>query len=99
MSHYMVEFEIPVEMPDSYIAKIPQQRLKVNELMEDGKIISYAVSMERGRLWCIVKADNEFEVMETVSEFPLIGYMPTPVISELLFHNLVAARIPLFSLN
>ncbi len=95
----MVEFDLPANMPDTYIAKIPLQRLKVNELMEEGKIISYAVSMERGRLWCVVKAENEFDVMETVSAFPLIGYMSSPNISELLFHNMVAARIPLFSLN
>ncbi len=95
----MVEFDLPADMPEAYIAKIPLQRLKVNELMEAGKIISYAVSMERGRLWCVVKAENEFEVMETISEFPLIAYMPSPYISELLFHNMVAARIPLFSLN
>jgi hypothetical protein len=99
MSHYMVEFDLPTDMPDAYIAKIPLQRLKVNELMEQGKIISYAVSMERGRLWCVVRAETEFEVMETVSDFPLIGYMAAPHISELLFHNMVAARIPLFSLN
>jgi hypothetical protein len=99
MSHYMVEFDLPVDMPEAYVAKIPLQRLKVNELMQEGRIISYAVSMERGRLWCVVKADSELEVIETIAEFPLIGYMPSPDISELLFHNLVAARIPLFSLN
>ena len=78
--------------------KIPAQRLKVNEMMENGKILSYSLSADRQKLWCILKAESELEAIEAISEFPLIGYMD-PTITELLFHNMVAARIPLFSLN
>lgn len=78
--------------------KIPAQRLKVNEMMENGKILSYSLSADRQKLWCILKAESELEAMEAISEFPLIGYM-YPTITELMFHNMVAARIPLFSLN
>ncbi|GAA4456558.1 hypothetical protein GCM10023189_26010 [Nibrella saemangeumensis] len=98
MSQFMVEFDLPHEMPEEFIMRIPQQRLKVNELMEDGKIMSYALSMDRQKLWCVVKADTEFEVLEIIGEFPLIGYME-PAVSELLFNNVISARIPLFSLN
>ena len=40
----------------------------------------------------------EFEVMEIIADFPLVNYM-TPHISELMFNNIVALRIPLMSLN
>jgi hypothetical protein len=66
--------------------------------MEKGFLLSYSLSADRQKLWCIVKAESETDVMESVAEFPLIKYM-TPIITELMFHNMVAARIPLFSLN
>lgn len=94
----MVEFELPADMSEEFIAKIPHQRLKVNELMEQGRIASYALSSDRQRLWCVVKADTEYDVMETIAQFPLIDFMK-PSINELLFNNVVSMRIPLFSLN
>ncbi len=94
----MVEFDLPVEMNQEFMQKIPAQRLKVNELMENGKILSYSLSADRQKLWCILKVESELEVMEVIADFPLIKYM-RPSINELMFHNMVAARIPLFSLN
>ncbi len=94
----MVEFDLPVEMNDEFMRKIPAQRLKVNELMENGKILSYSLSADRQKLWCILKVESELEVMELIADFPLIKYMD-PTINELMFHHMVAARIPLFSLN
>ncbi|RIV18228.1 hypothetical protein DYU11_28725 [Fibrisoma montanum] len=98
MSQYMVEFDLPATMDEGFANRIPAQRLKVEELMEKGIILSYSLSIDRQKLWCICKADSELEVMEAISEFPLINYL-SPSITELMFHNMVAARIPLFSLN
>jgi muconolactone delta-isomerase len=98
MSQYMVEFDLPTHMDDGFMNRIPAQRLKIDEMMEKGVLLSYSLSADRQKLWCIVKADSEMDVMESISEFPLIKYM-TPMITELMFHNMVAARIPLFSLN
>ncbi|GAB3572795.1 hypothetical protein GCM10027578_32910 [Spirosoma luteolum] len=98
MSQYMVEFDLPAVMDADFASQIPAQRLKVDELMEKGLLLSYSLSIDRQKLWCIFKADSELEVMESISEFPLIKYM-TPFVTELMFHNMVAARIPLFSLN
>jgi len=94
----MVEFDLPAVMDEGFTNRIPAQRLKVEELMEKGFLLSYSLSADRQKLWCIVKAESETDVMESVAEFPLIKYM-TPIITELMFHNMVAARIPLFSLN
>ncbi|GAB2800224.1 hypothetical protein GCM10027275_52830 [Rhabdobacter roseus] len=98
MSQFMVEITLPKVMTEDFAAKIPAQRQKVNEMMEQGQLMSYALSGDRSRLWCVVKADSEFEVMTLVSEFPLIEYMDA-TISELMFNNVVALRLPLFSLN
>lgn len=94
----MVEFDLPTVMDEAFMSQIPVQRIKVEELMEKGALLSYSLSADRQKLWCIFKADSELEVMESISEFPLVKYM-TPIITELMFHNMIAARIPLFSLN
>lgn len=98
MNQFMVEFDLPVEMNQEFMQKIPAQRQKVNELMETGKMLSYSLSADRQKLWCILRVESELEVMELIADFPLISYMK-PTINELMFHNMVAARIPLFSLN
>jgi hypothetical protein len=99
MSQFMVEFILPDEMTEEFIAKIPRQRLKINHLMETGKITAYSLAADRTKLWCIVKGDNEFDVMNIISEFPLIDFMQ-PTITELMFNNTATAvKLPLFSLN
>jgi muconolactone delta-isomerase len=98
MSQYMVEIRLPAVMSEDFTAKIPAQRKKINELMEQGRLMSYALADDYSRLWCVVRAESEFEVMSLVSEFPLIDYMD-PKISKLMFNNVVALRLPMFSLN
>ncbi len=93
----MVEFTL-AGMDEAFVAKIPEQRAKINELMEQGHILSYSLAADRSRLWCIVNADSELEVLETIAGFPLIDYMK-PLISELMFNNVVSLRVPMFSLN
>ena len=97
MSQFMVEFTL-AEMDAAFMAKIPSQRAKINEMMEQGRILSYSLSADRAKLWCIVNGESEFDVLETISEFPLINYMK-PDISELMFNNVVSLRVPMFSLN
>ena len=98
MSQFMVEFELPNPFPEKLIAKIPAQRTMVNQMLEQRKIQSYALSMERDRLWCVVNANDELEVMRIIGEFPLIEYMQ-PTINELMFNNAIVMRVPSFSLN
>ena len=98
MSQFMVEFTLPDDITEAFVQKIPRHRAKVNQMMEQGKINSYALAADRSKIWCIVKADTEYEVMEIIAEFPLIDYL-TPVINELMFNNTVALRLPLFTLN
>lgn len=98
MSQFMVEFELPSPFPESFIAKIPYQRIAINQMLEDGKISSYALSMDRNKLWCVVNGNDEFEVMDIIAEFPLIDYMK-PTITELMFNNSVVLKVPAFSLN
>lgn len=99
MNQFMVEFVLPEEMTEEFVAKIPRQRLKINQLMETGKITSYSLASDRTKLWCVIKAKNEIDVLEIISQFPLIDFME-PTISELMFNNTATAvKLPMFSLN
>lgn len=94
----MVEFDLPVEKNQTFISRIPAQRLKVNELMDKGIIISYALSQDMMKLWCIIEAKDVSEVEKIISSFPLKKFI-SPKISKLLFNNSVYMKNASFSLN
>lgn len=94
---FMVEFGLPETFNEDFMALIPRQRAAVNQMLIDGKLKSYSLSMDRARLWAVVVAASEFEAMEILARLPLSDYM-TPEISELMFYN--ASEVMLqFSLN
>jgi muconolactone delta-isomerase len=95
---FLIEFDI-LEDPDAnFFELIPQQREVINKMMSEGKILSYTLSQDRLKLWCIMTAHNEIEIMERIADFPLIDYM-TPQIFPLMFHNSVFLAVPAFSKN
>ncbi|HKK76438.1 MAG TPA: muconolactone Delta-isomerase family protein [Saprospiraceae bacterium] len=94
---YMVEFELPDQLTEDFLARIPRQRLVVAELLAEGVIRSYSLALDRSMLWVIVDAESEFEVMEVIAQLPLSDYMH-PFVSELFFHN-SPEPVQAFSLN
>lgn len=94
----MVIFDIPDPMPLEFMLKIPLQRKVIDELIEEGTIQSYSVSLDRKKLWCTVAAYNQDEVKEVLQTFPLIDFM-TYRIEALLFSQASAPTVPSFSLN
>lgn len=97
MSQFMAEFSLPTYWTEEFNARIPAQRQKVNALLRDGRVASYALAADHTRLWCVVNADTETEAFSIIAEFPLIDFVE-PRIYELQFNNVVA-KLPLFSLN
>ena len=82
----MIEFELPEELTEEFLELIPDQRILTDQLMAQGIIRSYSLSMDRSVLWVVMEATSEFEVMEIIAGMPLCDYMQ-PYVSELLFHN------------
>ena len=83
---YMVEFELPEEFTEEFMALIPRQRFMINQMLADGIIQNYSLSLDRSRLWAVMIAESEFSLMEEIERMPLIDYM-VPDISQLMFHN------------
>ncbi len=98
MNQFLVEFDLPDSFTERFISLIPQQRVKVNQLMRSGKLTNYALSMDRLKLWVFFVAESEQEVMDLINEFPLIDMM-RPTIFPLMFHENVSFQFPVMSLN
>lgn len=94
---YMIEFEVP-PINKSLSRLIPIQQMKVDELMADGRIVNYALSADRERLWAVVDAETEFEAMDIIAELPMTVHMKADM-KPLMFHNSAKHAVPTFSAN
>ena len=70
----------------------------VNQLLTEGKILNYALSLENSKLWVVFVAQSESDLMEMVQRLPLTRFMKLRV-NELTFYNSFNAFIPAFSVN
>lgn len=94
----MVDVNLRGAHSDDFLRLIPSQRTVVNDLMFEGKITSYCVSMDRSKLWITMVGRSEEEIMELLSTFPLIAYMDCEI-SPLLFYNSALRSFSHISLN
>ena len=95
---FMVDFTMPKEMPEEFMALIPRQRVAVNRLMNDGKLLNYSLSLEHGKLWAVFNVETQAELMELVYDLPLTDFMKVRI-SGLTFYNAATAVSATFSVN
>ncbi len=94
----MVDFTLPKILSEDFLRLIPHQRAKVNKLFRDGKLLNYALSLDNSKLWAIVCANSEIEVVEFLDQLPLTRFMQFKI-SMLTLYNAVNADAPVFSMN
>lgn len=97
-TQYMVDFSLPTTLSDRFTSRIPEQRAMVNEYFAEGKLVTYAVSLESAKVWAVFNADSEAEVLTLIQALPLTRYMQY-VICPLTFYNVLATQVPHFSVN
>lgn len=95
---FMVDFTLPDLLSEEFMSLVPYQRAQVNRLFDEGKLMSYSLSMEQSKLWAIFTANSEMEVRDMLADLPLTPYM-TANIHMLTFYNTQHADMPQFSLN
>lgn len=98
MYEFMVDINLPVPFTDEFLSLIPRQRAIVNRLMNEGAISGYALSIESGKLWITVIAENEAGARELIESFPIAGNILYKI-NKLTFHNSINFKVPEFSLN
>ncbi len=98
----MTEFMVDIDLFDAdsaeFIQLIPRQRAVVNAMMYEGKIVQYSVSLDRTRLWMIMIARDEHQVVDYLNEFPLSRFMDF-TIHPLMFSNSAHQTFSQISLN
>ncbi|MFN0276672.1 MAG: muconolactone Delta-isomerase family protein [Chitinophagales bacterium] len=98
MSEFLIDCNLHNAHSEAFMELIPSQRAIVNDLMFEGRILNYSVSMDRKKLWMVVTGENEEQVMELLSQFPLIDFMDVEI-HPLLFHNSPQRSFAQISLN
>ncbi|MES2593510.1 MAG: muconolactone Delta-isomerase family protein [Bacteroidota bacterium] len=98
MNTYMVSIQLPDELTEDFISLIPKQREMIDELMNEGKILQYALAIDRSKLWITLSADSKKDVLVIISAFPLIDYMK-PNVFELAFYNSISTELPKLIMN
>lgn len=98
MTQFFIDFDLPDTFSGEFIRLIPEQRRRVNELLNDGIILSYALSSDRTKVWATVNANNEEEVDEILQQLPLSPFMEATVY-QLEFYNATGNGLPAISLN
>ena len=97
-NQYMVEFTMPTNLSEEFVQRIPQQREMVNRMFNEGKILTYALSLESGKLWSIFAVPSEDELTQLVQRLPLTRYMKMKI-SALTIFNASHPITPAFSMN
>lgn len=98
MSEFMVDINLRDAQSYDFMRLVPGQRTLVNDLMFEGKITSYCLSVDRSKLWITMVGKDEEEIMEVLARFPLISYMDCEI-SPLMFYNSAFRSFSHISLN
>lgn len=98
MAAYLLELRL-VPFTEELMALIPDHRAHVNELFEAGVLLSYAVTEDRARIWCVVEAETPAEAEDQVAEMPLQPAVQQVRCTPLLFHQGTSGALPGISLN
>ena len=98
MKEYMVNIELPENPPKEFISLIPEQRARIDELMNAGVVTSYSLAFDRSRLWVTLSADSREDAAAILSSFPLFGWMNAEI-RELMFRKTEAVMLPPVSMN
>jgi hypothetical protein len=98
MNHYLVVIDLPDEQGDDFLSLIPRQRKHIDTLLNDGRIVHYALAADHKRLWTTILAESEEIVLETVRSFPVAAFIRFTV-HELAFHLQAGRNLMHVSLN
>lgn len=94
---YMIEFDIPLPLADELLDMVPDQRESLDQLFSSGKLLSYTVAADKSKVWAVMMAESESELLSYIDELPMTPYMDYDYY-ELMFYNTVHF-MPAMSLN
>jgi len=97
LMQYMVVFDVPQPISEDILDLVPEQRDSLDELFTSGKLLSYTVAADRSKVWAVMIAESESELLTYIDEMPMTPFMDYDYY-ELMFYNTVHF-MPSMSLN
>ena len=96
----MKKFQVSIdfEWEDKFQELIPEHRNYINELIEQGVVDHYVVTLESQRIWITMNAVDKAAIDEYLSKSPLFNYWIYEI-DELLISDGVTYRLPAVQLN
>jgi muconolactone delta-isomerase len=96
----MKKFQVTIhfEMNEELMSLVPQHREYINELIENGTIDHYVVTMESQKAWITFSAEDKQQVEELLSKSPIFKFW-TYEIEELFVVDGQHYRLPAVQLN
>jgi hypothetical protein len=98
MKYYQVSIFMNPELDEHFWELLPEHRSIINQLMLDGKILTYSISTDRSKGWITVNAESVKDVRTMIKGFPIIDYI-TFEIDELFIFDNTSTGLPQFVLN
>ncbi|MCA0426274.1 MAG: hypothetical protein LCH37_02465 [Bacteroidetes bacterium] len=98
MAHFMVEMFLPDTIDQEFIQMIPSHRLFIDQLIADGRILTYTINQDRTKGWIIFDTEEAEEVLDFVQQFPIHRFI-TLEIHPLMIHDGEAFRFPKLHFN
>ena len=95
--HFMVDFSVPKEPSASFLELVPFQEAVITDYLSQGKLINYAISLEKSKIWAVFAATSEVEVLEMLIDFPLTKFMKVEISLLQQYNSNIYA--PGFSMN
>ena len=68
---YMVEFDVPQPFTEELMSMVPAQRNSIEQLFTSGKLLSYTVAADKSKVWAVMIAESESELLSYIDELPM----------------------------
>lgn len=95
---FMVEIELPRDWGKDFMELIPKQRDELEDMLSDGTIEFYSLSLDRSRLWILMNGESKDVVMDTISDMAMSRFFKVDIHS-LMFTRSQNQITATFSLN
>lgn len=95
---FQVHIILPQIFTSRFVALIPSQRQRVNQLLEERTILNYALDIDRSNLWLTMQAKDQAAVMDILATFPIIKDVKVEIF-ELAFFDSAPMGLPDLIMN
>ncbi|GJQ63706.1 MAG: hypothetical protein SCALA702_27590 [Melioribacteraceae bacterium] len=95
---FMVEIELPRDWDKDFMELIPRQRDELEDMLTNGTIDFYSLSLDRSKLWMLMNGESKDVVMDIISDMAMSQFFKVDIHS-LMFTRSQNQITATFSLN